>query len=576
MVEADGAAPQLAASLGAAVAEEGGPSASTAGGRSGRRGESQRPRRRVRSLSSASSRGPNPSVLETIQEELARLRPAAAEQAERCKLIMQELAAAREEEARELRVLMESRNMEKERIRKLACKLQASIRGWLVRRSFIFAMDCHLAQQVGMAAKLPDQLRDHLRQLQHSVHDLKYQPEHRCAAAVRLQAFWRSIVARRVVIVLRIAQKMRRLYKRMDMAATMIAAWFKGIHTRLMYRSEIRARVEATHARHLQELQQGLRVVIRLQRALRAKFARRRYLEARAILGEPSDSESEARRGRSRERFVLVDSWRPGGLAGDPSGDEAAAAAALAGGGSRSPGAAGSASPRSDRELRRLEDEGLLPFYWSSSQELVRHRIGGPQALKMLRLLAIGEPGDWSPPDIDEHEHLGGLWDVYPEGQSPDFLDRLDKDTWPWERKGRHGRRKAAGPPKPQAAKLVCTKMAQAPPSNGERRQMLRQEARAAIVAAREMAADGIEAHPLFVNAPQLSSLAVPPAGTLGTASEKAPRSGEGRGYAPRARCCGRWLRRRAGTPSWLLCDERWLRGLCRPSNLGMGHRDLL
>lgn len=37
---------------------------------------------------------------------------------------------------------------------------------------------------------LPDQLRDQLVDLQHSMHDLKYHDEHHEAAAVRIQAVY--------------------------------------------------------------------------------------------------------------------------------------------------------------------------------------------------------------------------------------------------------------------------------------------------------------------------------------------------------------------------------------------------
>ena len=92
--------------------------------------------------------------------------------------------------------------------------------------------------------------------------------------------------------------------------------------------------------------------------------------------------------------------------------------------------------PRKAREFEKLEQAGLVPFYGSSAQQLIRHRIGGPTALRMQKRLVLGMgmlsegQGDSGEEDdeVDDAEldHPSMLWDVYPEGISAGFLDGLD------------------------------------------------------------------------------------------------------------------------------------------------------
>jgi len=481
-------------------------------------GEAAR-RRRRRSTSAAPSQAPQqPSVLEMIEEELGRLRPGVEEQAARSSQLVQELAEARSEEFREKRLLRKNRAFRQERAQRLAMRMQACIRGWLVRKRVVVALNKELAAQAGVAACMPDQLRDQLRDLKHTVHELKYQPDHRHAATVRLQAWWRGFLARRVVAVLRVAKKMREVYHRMSVAATKLSAWYRAISTRLRYRDEIRARMRETFDRQMEEMALGLQTIIKLQRAFRAKLALRRLEAFREAFGSDQlDDESEADADTQVPTLsLLVDSWRPGGLTGDPAGDQAAAIAAAAS------AALGreqhqQVAPRSDRELERLEAAGLVPFYWSSSQDLVRHRIGGSQAVRIQRQLRVGEAVDWQLPSDDVLESMGGFWDVYPEGLSADFLEGLDEDAWPWPNKGR-AKKQRRKPPR----KKVLPAAPPPPPSNAEKRAAKRDQVAVTAAEKAELTAIGAagqlggeEAHPLFVNAPPLLPrlLPAPPPG---------------------------------------------------------------
>lgn len=448
---------------------------------------------RTRSLSARGGGGRGArEVVGLIDEELEQLREKLESQTERCQEIAASLETARVKEKREKEALSETRHFQEARARRIACRMQAHIRGWLVRKRLVTAMQKERVHQLGIAAQLPEQLREKLMDLQHNVHDLKYQPEHRLDAIVRIQAFWRGVMACRIVTVLRVNRKIVELYARMEAASTKIASWFRGNSARLRFRFRIELGLQTTRARQMKEMEQALRLIIRLQRCVRARQARERVaqlFEERERSGYIS--QILALQDTGAEAPVMIDTWRPGGLAGDPAGDEVAALADQV----REP-------PVSDREIQRLEDEGLEPFYWSAAQELVRHRIGGTQAIKMQRYLGIGSDLDWSPPADDELDNIGGLWDVYPEGLSPDFLDNVDADAWPWER-----------PTKPKFRVLDTRPrkvQAPPPPSNAEERAHARREATQLALEAAEAAAAAAEAeaeaHPLFVNAPPVTA----------------------------------------------------------------------
>jgi len=476
------------------------------------------------------TRSPSPGlgqarVTALIDEELALLRPRAAEQAVRRERAQRELEAVRLEVQREARHLRQLRSEQRQRRRKLASRMQAAVRGWLSRRKFVIRLHREFADQVGMAALLPDQLQDQLKALQHNVHDLEYSAEDRVRAAVRLQAWWRSVTARRAVWVLQVASQMRRVHARMVAAAMRIQAWFRAYETRTRFRVQILINMGLRCSQQMEDMERLLQLVVRLQRAVRGRIARRRVQEARRILTGSEQRQSlgdmvEAQRAAVARPTALVDSWQPGGIAAGTAALLDAPCVA----------AAEDTSPKREHELERLEEYGLVPFYWSSARENVRHRVGGPTALKMHRRLGIGAPprtdggttsgGETEGTASGEEslEPLGNMCEVYPEGLSAGFLDNLDEDAWPWDHHGRKKKQRkastkrgAAGRPRRPACRLVVP----APPTNAERRAQVREEAQAAAVAAAEAAAAEAsgELHPLLANAPVLERAPAPPPG---------------------------------------------------------------
>merc|ERR1719444_222405 len=96
-----------------------------------------------------------------------------------------------------------------------------------------------LANEAGFVALLPDQLHEHLRDLRHTTHDLEYREEHRLSAALKLQAWWRGIVWRRIAFIIKISTTIRIITKYMEARSTSISSWFKGKRMRWQYHDAI-------------------------------------------------------------------------------------------------------------------------------------------------------------------------------------------------------------------------------------------------------------------------------------------------------------------------------------------------
>jgi hypothetical protein len=373
-----------------------------------------------------------------------------------------------------------------------------------------------------VVAQLPDQLRENLEAMQHSVHEIAYGSEHRLRAAIKLQSWWRGIQFRRVYRIVWVATRMRRLHEHMEDAAIKIQAWFRCISIKFRYSHQIHDNMVRRHKALLEEMEMGLLVVVRLQRNIRARLARKRLKEARArleaagiVAAWDSLALQDAEPEDPQESIVVVDNWRPRGPGG--------AAPHLL-----------DRPPRRDVEMEKLEDAGLVPFYWSSAHERVRHTIGGQASLKMQRQLGlIGEGNAWTADEEDglalvpragsepEAAPVGQLWDVYPEGLSKGFLDELDQDAWPWKRAGQGRSQKRSKEKQPGAKKPAGPKkklaLAPPPPVHTVERAQVRAELREAAEAARKQAefeAQCEELHPLLSidNAPALVLSAAPAA----------------------------------------------------------------
>lgn len=299
-------------------------------------------------------------------------------------------------------------------------------------------------------------------------------------------------------------------------AAIKLQSWYRAHITRMAFRVQILLKLGMIRKRQMEEVELMLNSVTRIQCAFRAKLARQKVMQVRAdderrALTDVQEGETDT---------FLIDTWHP-----------RSAAAGIE-----------FQRPRPDRELEKLEEAGLVPFYGSSSQQLVRHRIGGPSALKSLRLLGLGaSPHEVSQEEVEEEdfEAPGKLWDVYPEGISASFLEKLDTDAWPWERPGRtRGRGSKRVSAKRRfvlglgTAPRASTSFAQLPPSHAERRASQRKSLRDAAASEADAAGEATvkaELHPLLMGGAPL-----PPEPQRPQPPTAPPPRGRPRGHAAR------------------------------------------
>merc|ERR1740138_761834 len=136
------------------------------------------------------------------------------------------------------------------------------------------------------AAQLPDLLRQQLKSLQHGVHDLEFLAEHRLAAAVKLQAWWRGIMGQRIMKVIRLSRVLELVTERMSRSATVIQAWYKGVTTKLSLRNIIRLRIEETRKLEASIMETALKCIIQIQRGYRSKLARRAMRHRRHLASQ--------------------------------------------------------------------------------------------------------------------------------------------------------------------------------------------------------------------------------------------------------------------------------------------------
>jgi len=396
-----------------------------------------------------------------------------------------------------------AKEAKRRRHNKVTRQLQTAVRGWLARRRLMEAISAHMSEQRGLAGKQPDVLKAQLTELQHDVHSLLYTEESRVAAILKLQSWWRAVLAKRVVRLMWFVTQTHLVHKEMQQAAVKIQAWLRGRMIFLALREEIKLRLKATYIRRYNEMETALLGIVRAQRAVRAWRARKAMRELRRQAEERRASK-QARRGSkgparqglpaadkqlaAEDDTVYVDTWKKRDALGAVTEER----------------------PKTPREIQELNEAGLVPFYGAYASERVRHKVGGPSALKMHRRLFQDGSDAGTSDESDSEEPLGDAWDVYPKGLSHGFMEELDADAWPKGKKPAHLRKRSSRRKRDSSSKNVQslrpTMVLQQPPGNSEHRAQQREDAKrqleaeaAALVKRREA-----EPHPLLQNAPTL------------------------------------------------------------------------
>jgi hypothetical protein len=463
-------------------------------------------------------------VLQMVDEELATLQPAHEAQILKVEQLKQAHKAAVKEEQREARERSMNQAERLQRRLKVTSRMQACVRGWLVRKRVIAALDHRTVQNLRHAAMLPDLLREQLKSLQHGTHDLKYRTEEREAAATKLQNWWRSIVKGRVEKIVQLARILQGIGDHMAAAATVIQAWYRGMTTKLRMRCRIRAAMEATKQQQIRDMVVALHSIVQIQRKYRGKLARaerkrllaERGLAISAASGHLSLALSTVSAEEEDSKLRLVDTWRPAtGPGVEPAG-------------SGKVGVHITSPPRHDWEIDKIQSAELVPFYEASMEEVIHHQIGGPSALAIADELM----GNTDYSITDESGTVGSLcdmsdstWNVYPNGLTQDFLPQLDPDALEKGGRGKsyrnslhlRGIRKSSRRKRLDCRPAPCTKICALPPSNTEQRAKTREVPKLCNGETNNMTDNGRDPHPLFINAPSLPSqrsLSANPAGS--------------------------------------------------------------
>jgi len=448
-------------------------------------------------------------LTKAIDEELAQLRAHATKQSARVNHAATTLRARKAKETEELRLLQLKKAARRQLRSQHATRLQAQARGWLTRRHLAKGAaveeEGHAQQGANMVpVASSDHLREQLAGLQLQLHDMEYRTEDRVIAVRTLQAWWRSVLAGRILWVMHLADKMRDTHEQICVAVLRIQSWFRMKPVERRFRSSIQAEAAHRHQKQREEMERLVKVVVVLQRSFR-----RRLQQAGIRPGEKhrNVTDMSPTQAKPQNEIVLIDSWKPGGIAAGKAAVHNARAAAIV----------GDRVPKRDPEIGKIQEAGLVPFYGSSAREIIRHRVGGPSALKMQRQLGIGRAEDSSLTDDDLLHDLGTLWDVYPEGVSWDFLGHLDDDTWAHDHRGnQRSLRQPADygttvqkPKEPRRRRRKTRLIIPPPPSHAENRIRAHREQREANERnQQDVAGDAnLDMHPLLVGAPVLPSM---------------------------------------------------------------------
>lgn len=377
------------------------------------------------------------SAIDLLDDEIAFLKEQYQQQRQIRKKVEKRLQDARQKEAshnadrRKTRVADARRN-------EAARTIQAALRGYFIRRYMASTIDASTIQLKQAIAADPEILPDQLQSLQQSIHDLVFQAHDQDQAAITIQCWWRMVLGQRLFRLHWIAESVRAVGLRFDLAATSIQSWWRGHLERVKYLELIREVTEASRRRMVADNEQHLLCVLRVQRVIRGRLARK---------------EAERRKGRFAN------------LHGEDVPTTPLSKTAPAGRGVPWPKPPVQPSEKKRAEFENLANNGLIPFYWTAT-EVVRHKIGGHAWLGSNHMARKG----FAQEDVDD---IGEeLYDVYPEGISEDFrgLLKVDGD----KKKTKRKRKKCQKLPCPVVINYQECWKSRPVPSNSERRAQAR------------------------------------------------------------------------------------------------------
>lgn len=170
-----------------------------------------------------------------------------------------------------------------------ATKIQAGVRSFFARKFILPEFREAKEQQELMKSRLA--LADNMLVLHQNIHDLAFLDEDQHKAAVRIQAWWRGVLATRVVAIITFRNHLNAVGQIMARAATRIQAIVRGRQ----------ARSRATHARMEKERRielarkhatdRKMKAVVKMQAHYRRMMAVRKCQARRARLAKDIDGD---------------------------------------------------------------------------------------------------------------------------------------------------------------------------------------------------------------------------------------------------------------------------------------------
>jgi len=167
----------------------------------------------------------------------------------------------------------------KRRMDTSAARMQSVARGFFVRCFVAPALRAEKdAQEL---ERIREEMQEKMLHMRQNIHDIHFLHLDRERAALRLQAWWRSVLARRLVDLLRIRTKVLEVRRAMDVAATTIQAVQRGILGRQACIAVRTEREREERLAHEEELRMMANSLIKVQSLARRKQARKTVAKRR-------------------------------------------------------------------------------------------------------------------------------------------------------------------------------------------------------------------------------------------------------------------------------------------------------
>lgn len=267
-------------------------------------------------------------------------------------------------------------------------KIQAVARSFFVRRFILPSVLEAKAKEELENSRVA--LADTMLCLHQNIHDLAHLEKDRCRGATRIQAWWRGVLAKRVVAIISLRHHLVRVGYQMGKAATRIAAYARGRQARMgcfLLRLEKEKRMQQER-----EKQQFLRIkaIVRVQSHVRRRRAMKNIAVRREQAAKGREGEGAANESREGGKMTSNKSPDKGERSRRRRKDEGQGTIAAKHRTALSSDqvgyfeAGGMLVGEMDPELRKADKSGV-PSAWGASRQKVRRCRTQTAALKRVK-----------------------------------------------------------------------------------------------------------------------------------------------------------------------------------------------